>query len=245
MRTSQRIFTIFGVGALLIASELLAFRSLDNFLTRLANGFQTLARKSSIVLNVVSGASKRHTVSSPERFHWDWRNWQELKADQSLRNAKLTEQSRNAIARAIADQIRPMMPDLEIKSETELKKKALDTRITLIDLNSDGAPEVVAQGVVNCGATGNCPFWVLQNSKTGYEVLLEGEAQTFTIQRASTNGFRDIVLSTHGSYSSGGLTIYQYQEGVYKDVGCYNYEWTVLEGEKVRELKEPRITRCK
>ena len=169
-----------------------------------------------------------------------------MKADQSLRNARLTEQSRNAIARAIADQIRPMMADLEIKSETELKKKVLDTRITLIDLNSDGTPEVIAQGmgVVSCGATGNCPFWVLRKSKVGYQVLLEGGAQTFTIAGSSTNGFRDIVLSTHGSSSSGGLIIYQYQEGVYKAVGCYDYEWTVLEDEKIPELKEPLITPC-
>lgn len=185
------------------------------------------------------------TVSNPDGFHWDWRDSQELKADQSLRNAKLPEQSRNAIARAIADQIRPAMADLEIKSETELRKTVLDTRITLIDLNNDGTPEVFAQGMVGCGATGNCPLWVLQKSKRGYEVLLEGSAQTFTAQGSTTNGFRDIVLSTHGSYSSGGLTNYHFQNGVYKDVGCYIYEWTVLEGEKVRELKEPRITPCR
>lgn len=245
MRPSQRIFTIVGVGAILIASELLAFRSLNNSLNGFAHGLQIFAQRSSVVLDIVSTASKRQTVSNPESFHWDWRYSQELKADQSLRNAKLTEQSRNAIARAIADQIRPMMADLEIESETELKKKALDTRITLIDLNSDGTPEVVAQGMVSCGATGNCPFWVLRKSEPGYEVLLEGEAQTFTIQGSSTNGFRDIVLSTHGSYSSGGLTNYQYQENAYKDVGCYYNEWTVLEGENVRELKEPRITPCR
>ena len=240
MRPSQHIFTIIGVGALLIASELLAFGSLSNCL----NGF--LARRSSVVLGVVSDAPKRLTAVNPGRFHWDWRASHELKADQSLRNARLPEQSLNAIAGAIADQIRPVMAELEIKSETELKKKALDTRIAVIDLNGDGTPEIVAQGMVNCGATGNCPFWVLQKSKqSGYEIILEGEAQTFTIQGSSTNGFRDIVLSTHGSYSSGGLTIYQYQEGVYRDVGCYNYEWAVLEGEKVQELKEPRITPCR
>jgi hypothetical protein len=76
-------------------------------------------------------------------------------------------------------------------------------------------------------------------------VLLEGEAQTFTVQASSTNGFHDIVLSMHGSYSSGGLTDYHYQDGAYKDVGCYSYEWTILEGENVRELKEPRITPCR
>ena len=189
--------------------------------------------------------SKRQTVSNPENFHWDWKESQELKADQSVRNSKLAEQDRKEVAIAIADEIRPMMADVEIKSQAELKKKALDTRIALIDLNGDGIPEVVAQAMVGCGATGNCPFWVFRKSKRGYDAILQGEAQTFTVQPSSTNGFRDIVLSTHGSYSSGGLTDYHYRDGVYKDVGCYGYEWTVLEGETIRELKEPRITPCR
>jgi hypothetical protein len=193
----------------------------------------------------VRSLSERQTASNTENFHWDWKESQELKADQSVRDAKLAEQDRKAVATAIADEIRPMMADVEIKSEAELKKKALDTRIALIDLNGDGVHEVVAQAMVGCGATGNCPFWVFRKSKRGYNVILQGEAQTFTVQPSSTNGFRDIVLSTHGSYSSGGLTEYHYGDGVYKDVGCYGYEWTVLEGETIRELKEPRITPCR
>ena len=138
-----------------------------------------------------------------------------------------------------------MIADVEIKSEAVLKKKASDTRIALIDLDGDGIPEVVAQAMVRCGATGNCPFWVFRKSKRGYDVILQGEAQTFTVQPSSTNGFPDIVLSTHGSYSSGSLTDYHYRDGVYEDVGCYVYEWTVLEDETIRELKEPRITPCR
>jgi hypothetical protein len=228
MRPSQPIFAVLRITVLLVASEAAFLQFLNHLLS-----------------DVVSASPKRQTNYNLERFRWDWKDSRELKVDQSLRNAKLTQQSRNAIASTIADQIRPMMADLEIKSEAELKEKTLDTRITLIDLNGDGTPEVVAQAMVSCGATGNCPFWILRKSKAGYEVLLEGEAQTFTIQGSSTNGFRDIVLATHRSYSSGGLTNYQYQERVYKEVGCYYYEWTALEGENVRELKEPRITPCR
>jgi len=244
MRPSQRIFTIVGVGTLLVASELLAFGSLNNFSNGFAHGLQTLVQRSRVVLDVVSAASKGQSVSNPERFHWNWRDSQELKADQSLHNAKLIEQSRNAIASAITDQIRPMMADIEIQSETQLQKAALDTRVKMIDLNGDGVPEVVAQGMVNCGATGNCPFWVFRRARLGYELLLAGEAQTFTIQTLGASRFRDIVLSRHGSYSSGDLTHYKYREGAYQEVGCYDYDWTVLEADKVRELKEPRITPC-
>lgn len=198
-----------------------------------------------VAVGVVAGATKlvsQHALDS-RNFRWNWKDGQELKADESLRKAKLTNYRRKALADAIADEIRPMMADLEIASESELEKAALDTRIRMVDLNGDGVPEVVAQGMVSCGATGNCPFWVLRQSKLGYEVLLEGEAQRFTIQHSSHNGFRDIVLSTHGSYSSGGLTNYQYQGHAYKDVGCYYYDWTLLDN--IRELKEPQVTPCR
>jgi hypothetical protein len=183
-------------------------------------------------------------ASANPGFHWNWKDWQELSAEQSLRKAQLVYQQKKAIASAIADAIRPMMSDLEIQSETELQKAALDTRVKMIDLNGDGVPEVVAQGMVNCGATGNCPFWVFRKAKFGYELLLEGEAQTFTIQTSSSNEFRDIVLARHGSYDSGDLAYYVYRKGLYQEAGCYDYNWSVLEGDKVRELKEPRITPC-
>jgi hypothetical protein len=197
---------------------------------------------------------QKHTVKGPPTesekastnpgFHWKWKDWQELSAEQSLRKAQLPNQQKNAIASAIADEIRPIMSDLEIQSEPELQKAALDTRVKMIDLNGDGVPEVVAQGMVNCGATGNCPFWVFRKAKSGYELLLEGEAQTFTIQTSNSNEFRDIVLARHGSYDSGDLAHYVYQKGSYHEAGCYDYYWSVLEGDKVRELREPRITPC-
>ena len=126
--------------------------------------------------------SQSENASANPDFRWNWKDWQELWADQSLRKAKLAGRQKKAIASAIADEIRLMMSDLEIQSEPELQKAALDTRVKMIDLNGDGVPEVVAQGMVNCGATGNCPFWVSRKARSGYELLLEGEAQTFTIQ---------------------------------------------------------------
>jgi hypothetical protein len=130
-----------------------------------------------------------------------------------LRNAQLTHERRKEIASAISDQIRPLMADLEIESETALQKAALDTRVKMIDLNGDGVPEVVAQGMVNCSPTGNCPFWVFQKTVRGYKLLVESYGQTFTVQKTSTNGFRDIVVSMHSSAKESGLTNYRYKDG--------------------------------
>jgi hypothetical protein len=189
--------------------------------------------------NAVSQSQK---VSATEHFHWNWKGSQELYAEQSLRKAKLAYEQRTAIASAIADLLRPMMSDLEIKSEGELQRAALDTRVKTIDLNGDGVPEVVAQGMVDCSPTGNCPFWIFRKTLRGYKLLIESYGQTFTIQSTSTNGFRDIVVSMHGSATESGLTDFRYKGGSYHDVGCYGASWTVLEADTVRELKEPLIT---
>lgn len=182
-------------------------------------------------------------LSESGNFHWEWKRWRELSSGQSLRNAKLSKRTKEAIASAIADEIRPMMADLEIESEGELVEKVLATRITLLKLSDGGATQVIAQGMIDCGATGNCPFWILQRKPKTYEVLLHGYAQTFTVQQSVTNHFHDIVLATHGSYSSGDLVHYKFQRGAYQSVASYSYEWVILENDKQVELKEPRVTR--
>ena len=96
-----------------------------------------------------------------------------------------------------------------------------------------------------CSPTGNCPFWLFRKTKHSYKLLLYAEGiQSFTIERTRTNGFRDIVLAMHGSATESQLTLYKYANGAYHDVACYDANWTVLEGDTIRELKEPRITPC-
>lgn len=245
MFLSKRIFVILGVGSFCIALELLVFSVLNREMRQIADSLAIAFQRLGRVVDVVSAAGKlNRPLPIPQKFQWNWREWQELNADQSLRNAKLTEHDRQAIAAAIASQLRPSMSDLEIESEDQLWKAALDTRIKMIDLNHDEIPEVVAQGMVGCSPTGNCLFWIFQKAHVGYRLLLKGEGQTFTVQKTITNGFRDIVLSMHGSATESGLTDYRYKGGVYHDVGCYDASWSVVEDGKERELKEPLITPC-
>jgi hypothetical protein len=69
--------------------------------------------------------SQSENSSANPDFRWNWKDWQGLWADQSLRKAKLAGQQKKAIASAIADEIRLMMSDLEIQSEPELQKQPL------------------------------------------------------------------------------------------------------------------------
>jgi hypothetical protein len=48
----------------------------------------------------------------------------------------------------------------------------------------------------------------------------------------------------HGSATQSGITLLQYHEGTYHQAGCYDANWSVLEGGIVHDLKEPRLTPC-
>ncbi len=183
-----------------------------------------------------------------ETVNWEWRDSKSL--EQTLREAKVTDAERTAIAKAIANQVGPYthaMEFLGIDSEQQLKDAILDTRVELVDLNGTDAPEVVAQGTAKEGGspTGNCPFWVFQKSGREYRLLVSLPAiQTFQIQRSRSNGFRDIVVEMHGSATLRTLRLLRYSRGKYHEEGCYDANWSVLEGDIVRDLKDPRLTPC-
>jgi hypothetical protein len=245
MPLNKRIFVIMGIGSFLISLEVFGFRIFDRETTRITRVLgSSLQFMGNVVLLSASLAKFNGQSSTLQPFHWDWHEWQELSARESLRKTKIDDHDRHAIAAAITAQLRPIASDLEINSENDLAKAVLDTRIKMIDLNHDGTAEIVAQGMVNCSATGNCPFWIFQKKARGWKLLLESEGQTFTIQKTSTNGFRDIVVTMHTSATESGLTDFRFSDGRYYDRGCYDASWEVLEGEKVRELKEPTIVPC-
>jgi hypothetical protein len=164
-----------------------------------------------------------------------WSDW--------LERAKFRKADREQIAAVITQQLKANREDFDFDTEERLREAVLRTRVKMIDLNGDGVSEVVAQGFAGCSATGNCPFWIFQKTAKYYEPLLETVGQTFTIQKQSTRGYRDVVVSVHGSATQSGLTDFRYSDGKYVAVGCYNAEWEILENDEVKELKEPRITR--
>jgi hypothetical protein len=186
---------------------------------------------------------------SAESVKWEWRHSKYL--EQTLRQAKVEDAERTAIAEAIANQVGPYRPEMKfmgIDSEQRLRDAILDTRIELVDLNDDGVPEVIAQGTLKegCSPTGNCAFWIFQKSGREYRLLASrGAVQTFQVQRSRSNGFSDIVVEMHGSATERTLRLLQYGRGKYHVAGCYDANWTVLEGDTVRELKEPLLTPCK
>jgi hypothetical protein len=181
-------------------------------------------------------------------FHWDFRQAQELKLGQAInKSPALTDAERTALVKQIATQLRRAMANLGIESEHELLTIAARTRIELVDLNDDGTPEIIAQPVglkAGCGATGNCPFWVFAKSNSGYDLILEGGGQVFTVEPTRTNGFSDLVLGTHDSADEQTLYLYCYREGKYHEhPDCYHAEWWCRNCSPPHSLTEPKIVK--
>lgn len=184
------------------------------------------------------------------KLHWDWERQEELSWHLSIsRRKNLQPSERKRLIEVIVDQIRDVASeDHSVTSEERLAQFAAETRIKYVDLSGDGKPEVIAQAgaeETGCSPTGNCPFWIFHRRGTSYEVLLKGEAQTFTIQHTRTKGYSDIILTRHDSASESEAREYKFDGNFYREGACFDVEWSALGSNgKFRELKKPRINPC-
>jgi hypothetical protein len=245
MSLKKRTLVTLGTGSVLVVVSLLVIAQFNSEMRGMSNAFVSLLRGINGVVGLVSAAGKlSHALAPPPEFQWNWRDVQELKASQSLRNAKLLSSEKQALAEAISARLQPDMSAFEIESEEQLRAAAMDTRVRVINLNLAAGAEIVAQARVGCSPTGNCPFWIFQKAGTQYRPLLVAEAQTFTIQRSATNGFRDIVLGRHGSATESSLTEYKFREDSYKEAGCYEASYIPVGYDKVHGVEEPVVSPC-
>jgi hypothetical protein len=192
-----------------------------------------------LMLLVVLSAAQRTPIQRTPKFQWGQGQPQELeKALADYNNISTEDRAAllHAFAREYNDYPTPPSP----------MERAEQTRVKFIDLNGDGAPEVIAQPIGDiCGAA-NCPLYVFQKIGTNYRaVLRKGAAQTVTVQRTRTNSYLDVVVGMHGSATEEALFVYQFSEGRYRRTHCYNESFAELgkDGE-IHEHESPRITPC-
>jgi hypothetical protein len=160
----------------------------------------------------------------------------------------LGSRERQRLTASIAGALRSAQDETGLVSEEQLEHAALETRIKYVELDGQSKPEVIAQAggeKSGCSPTGNCPIWVLHRRGTTYEILLEADAQTFTVQRTRTRGFLDIALSTHGSAFETEERVYKFNGEAYRESACSDVLWSSLgrDGER-HQLSEPRVSTC-
>jgi len=209
-------------------------------------GSSRMVRLTVVYVILSSILSVAQTSSGSGKFHWDWRKAQY--AQKRLEDSTaLPARTIQEIENFIAEQLRPLMSNLGIGSEKELQEIAAKTRIKSVLL----APHVrafVVQGSgenSGCSLTGNCPFWLLKQSRDSYVLLLDEQAQSFTIQPTKTNGVYDIVLGLHASGLESQLTEYKFDGTRYSERDCYLATWRYLgRDNEYHDSRVPRLSRC-
>jgi hypothetical protein len=216
----------------------------------------TAAAIAVLLLTASSLATSQTSTDAQKHFRWSERTAHELDYKDTIKTTNdLTPKDRTALRDAVFAQLkRAASKDeqmFEGISERQLQKMAADTRIELVDLSGDAKPEVIAQAnsLGPCGGTGNCIVWVFQMTPDGVKLLLDstigkwgGYFEVLTIRPWTTNGFRDIVLGSHGGVSDRTLVLYKYSGGRYRQSACYDATWmsaTTFEG-----LRSPEISPC-
>jgi hypothetical protein len=100
--------------------------------------------------------------------------------------------------------------------------------LRFVELGSNERTQVIVQGVgpCQCSPTGNCSFWVYQQSANGYRLLLRrGAVQAFSIEDTRSHGYRDIVTAMHGSAFESGLTVFKFDGTRYQRRECWNMSY--------------------
>ncbi len=181
------------------------------------------------------------------RFSWSETQAHELDHSRTIREAPdLSAAEKTALTNAVVLQMKRDDDLVEDLTERQVRVLAEETRVELVDLNGDGKPEIIAQanGLGPCGGTGNCIFWIFEQTADGLKLLLDTNDRSevtfekILIRPWSTNGFRDIVLGSHSNATNRNLVWFQFAHGAYRIHACYYLTWI---GERGHALNTPEI----
>lgn len=112
-----------------------------------------------------------------------------------------------------------------------------------VDLNRDGIAEIVVQGmsIPLCTLSGNCEFWIYRESENGYELLLAtGGVQQYRFLKTTSNGYRDVETSMHGSAWDSSLSVYEFDGKRYRLAKCMERSYSYIDKRgRFRETSSP------
>ncbi|MDT4955089.1 MAG: hypothetical protein QOJ02_3227 [Acidobacteriota bacterium] len=98
-----------------------------------------------------------------------------------------------------------------------------DMRVKKTDLNRDGQPDYIIDirdAEWGMCTKGNCLRWVYRKSGNGYKSLLSTTSVALSMERSSTNGYRDL-RSSHDADGEPQVSIYKYDGSQYQESQCY------------------------
>jgi hypothetical protein len=93
-----------------------------------------------------------------------------------------------------------------------------------------------------CGATGNCDFWIFRKANGKYIRILETHSvRDYGFVSNQTNGYRDLVVWSHGSAYQSSVRLFHF-DGEQYDLSCgWEEEYEITEGTNAVANDKPAI----
>jgi hypothetical protein len=145
----------------------------------------------------------------------------------------LKQETRKIIEDCVKDPA-PWDPKTTVGLFNELRAKR-------VLLTPDGKQGLVVQGFGSCmcGATGNCPIWIIGEDSHAELLLQSAGIQSFAFQQSQAFDHFDLILGTHDSAMKQDLQRFRFDGSSYRRTGCATIEWSDEMGNR---LQPPRIT---
>lgn len=118
-------------------------------------------------------------------------------------------------------------PDDCMRAGWSLQQEMDFIRVAVVRLgNRDTDLLVQAQDNCHCGASGNCSFWVLRQTQSGFETLLATYGvQEFSVEPTRSQGYKDLMTASHYSASRQDLVLYRFDGKIYHPSQCATAEY--------------------
>jgi hypothetical protein len=151
------------------------------------------------------------------------------------RNQATTQEKRGLLLQMAKDTTQ--LNDAIYHSLGGFKSALKDMRVKKTDLNRDGQPDYIIDiqdAEWGMCMKGNCPRWVYRKSGNGYKSLLSTTSVELSMERSSTNGYRDL-RSNHDAAGEPQVSIYKYNGNQYQESQCYQGKYV---GKKFKLIKK-------
>lgn len=138
------------------------------------------------------------------------------------RNQATTQEKRGLLLQMARDTAQ--LNDAIYHSLGGFKSALKEMRVKKTDLNGDGQPDYIIglqDEELGMCMKGNCPRWVYRKSGNGYKSLLSTTSAELSMERTSTNGYRDLRSSHDDAAGEHRVTIYKYDGNQYQESQCY------------------------
>lgn len=107
-----------------------------------------------------------------------------------------------------------------------------------LDLNEDKINDYIISIENRCSGH-NSPYFIYQSVKNKQVLLLNTVSNGIRVEKSKTNGFHNLLVSSHHSCCSGAYDIYKFKAGKYRLSECFVWESVDTENGKKRAEVKP------